>query len=79
MYIEINDGLIEHVNRWALQNGLSLKEGLETVLRDFVTKKELQHEAVNYETMLLSEQALAEDWLKPEEEEAWDYLRSVKL
>lgn len=32
-----------------------------------------------YETALLSEQALAEDWLKPEEDEAWAHLQSVKL
>jgi hypothetical protein len=27
------------------------------------------------ETALLSEDALAEDWLKPEEDEAWSYLQ----
>lgn len=27
------------------------------------------------ETALLSEAALAEDWLKPEENEAWSYLK----
>ncbi|MFA5416515.1 MAG: hypothetical protein WC295_13575 [Methanoregula sp.] len=27
-----------------------------------------------YVTALLSEKALAKDWLKPEEEEAWNYL-----
>ncbi len=27
------------------------------------------------ETALLSEKALAEDWLRPEEEEAWSYLQ----
>jgi len=27
------------------------------------------------ETALLSEAALAEDWLKPEEDEAWSYLK----
>lgn len=30
------------------------------------------------ETVLLSEAALAEDWDRPEEEEAWAYLQSVK-
>jgi hypothetical protein len=30
------------------------------------------------ETALLSEQALAEDWLKPEEDKAWSYLGSVE-
>ena len=27
------------------------------------------------ETALLSEAALAEDWMRPEEEEAWSYLK----
>ncbi|MDD5375547.1 hypothetical protein [Acidithiobacillus sp.] len=30
------------------------------------------------EEALLSESALVEDWLKPEEDEAWAYLQPVK-
>jgi len=30
------------------------------------------------EESLLSESALAEDWLKPEEDEAWAYLQPVR-
>lgn len=30
------------------------------------------------ETALLAENALAEDWLKPEEDEAWAHLQPVK-
>ena len=30
------------------------------------------------ETALLAEAALAEDWLKPEEDEAWAHLQSAK-
>ena len=30
------------------------------------------------ETALLSEQALAEDWNKPEEDEAWSHLQPVR-
>lgn len=30
------------------------------------------------ETALLSENALAEDWLRPEEDEAWSYLQRDK-
>ncbi len=30
------------------------------------------------ETALLSEKALAEDWLREEEDEAWDYMQSEK-
>ena len=29
------------------------------------------------ETALLSEPALAEDWLRPEEDEAWSYLKQA--
>ena len=36
-------------------------------------------EPVNHETALLSEQALAEDWLKPEEEATWAHLQLGKL
>ncbi len=31
------------------------------------------------ETALLSEAALAEDWLRPEEDEAWSYLKRATL
>ncbi len=30
------------------------------------------------ETALVSEPALAEDWLRPEEEDAWSYLQQVQ-
>jgi hypothetical protein len=30
------------------------------------------------ETALLSEAALAEDWMRPEEDEAWSYLQRAK-
>lgn len=36
-------------------------------------------EPVSYDTAFLSEHVLAEDWLKPEEDEAWAHLQSVKL
>jgi len=32
----------------------------------------------NSETALLSEPSLAEDWNRPEEDEAWSYLQQVK-
>lgn len=79
MYIEVNDNLIEYINHWALQHGLSIKEGVETALNNFVIKEILKPNSISCETMLLSEPALAEDWLKPEEDEAWNYLQSVKL
>lgn len=35
-------------------------------------------EPINHDAVLLSEQALATDWLKPEEEAAWAHLQSDK-
>jgi hypothetical protein len=35
--------------------------------------------SVGDELYLMSEQALARDWLRPEEDEAWAYLRQDKL
>lgn len=48
---------------------------LEEVL-DFVRfLKAMQASELN-ETALLTEPALAKDWLRPEEDEAWQHLRS---
>jgi hypothetical protein len=47
-----------------------LKEVLDFSL--FVRAKELQKE--QFEVTLLSEPVLAEEWLTPEEEEAWQHL-----
>ncbi len=48
-----------------------LRRALVTILEDEVA------EAIN-ETALLSEAALAEDWNRPEEDEAWSYLQPVQ-
>ncbi len=40
MYVEINDNLIEHINKVALMKGFSLQEGLEKAVIDFITKEE---------------------------------------
>ena len=45
------------------------------VLITFMDEKPLIH--INEEA-LLSEAALAEDWNRPEEDEAWDYLQSAQ-
>ena len=47
-----------------------LKEVLDFLL--FVRANEIQQEQL--EVSLLSELALAEDWLTPEEDEAWQHL-----
>lgn len=48
----------------------TLKEVLDFLL--FIKSRELQQEQV--EISLLSEPSLAEDWLTPEEDEAWQHL-----
>lgn len=40
MYVEINDNLIEHINKLARMRGFSLQEGLEKAVIDFITKEE---------------------------------------
>lgn len=44
--------------------------------RALVTILEEKPSVAVSETALLSESALAEDWERPEEEEAWSYLQS---
>ncbi|MUL37366.1 DUF2281 domain-containing protein [Gloeocapsopsis sp. AAB1 = 1H9] len=48
----------------------TLKEVLDFLL--FIKSRELQQEQL--EISLLSEPILAEDWLTPEEDEAWQHL-----
>ncbi|MBD0362468.1 MAG: DUF2281 domain-containing protein [Coleofasciculus sp. C3-bin4] len=48
----------------------TLKEVLNFLL--FIKSKELQQEQL--EISMLSEPSLAEDWLTPEEDEAWQHL-----
>jgi len=49
---------------------------LPQVRRALVTILEEKPAATISETALLSEAALAEDWNRPEEDEAWSYLQS---
>ena len=46
--------------------------------RALVTILEEQSTASVSETALLSEQALGEDWNRPEEDEAWSHLQPVR-
>lgn len=48
---------------------------LPTGQRILVTVLDDESKATIPETALLSEQALAEDWNRPEEDEAWSYLQ----
>jgi hypothetical protein len=51
---------------------------LEEARRALVTILEEQATAGVSEAALLSEQVLAEDWNRPEEDEAWSHLQPVR-
>jgi hypothetical protein len=67
MTIEIKERLSEKI-----------KKAFETILQEildflmFIESKRIQTDQL--EISLLSEPILAEDWLAPEEDEAWQYL-----
>ncbi len=67
MAFNIKDQLLSEIDQTP---DLILKEVLDFLL--FVRAKEIQQEQL--EVTLLSEPILAEDWLTPEEDEAWQHL-----
>jgi hypothetical protein len=70
--IQTVEGIIDENGRVNLPSDLRLPSGrraLITVLDESVD----EHAP---ETALLSEEALAEDWLRPEEDEAWQHLQT---
>jgi len=46
--------------------------------RALVTILEEESTAATSETALLSQQALAQDWMRPEEDKAWSHLKAVQ-
>jgi hypothetical protein len=64
MSINIKEKLLDEINKTA---DSTLKEVLDFLL--FIKARETQQEQL--EISLLSEPLLAEDWLTPEEDEAW--------
>jgi len=70
--IQTVEGIIDENGRVKLPSDLRLPSGrraLITVLDEAVDESAS-------ETALLSEDALAEDWLRPEEDEAWQHLQT---
>ncbi|MBW4647569.1 MAG: hypothetical protein KME06_02555 [Kastovskya adunca ATA6-11-RM4] len=67
MNISVKDQLLKEIEK---TSDSTLKEVLDFLL--FVKFRELQQEQL--EISLLSESSLAEDWLTPEEDEAWQHL-----
>jgi hypothetical protein len=67
MSINIKEKLLSEINETP---DSTLKEVLDFLL--FIKARETQQEQL--EISLLSEPLLAEDWLTPEEDEAWQHL-----
>ncbi|MBD2130333.1 DUF2281 domain-containing protein [Microcoleus sp. FACHB-1] len=65
--MSVKEQLIEEIEK---TSDSTLKEVLDFLL--FIKSRELQQEQL--EISLLSEPSLAEDWLTPEEDEAWQHL-----
>ena len=61
-------GLIEEIT----EKAAILPENLQQEVLDFVEFIGRKQLALSNETARLSEQALAKDWNRPEEEEAWN-------
>jgi len=67
MKINIKEKLLNEID---ITSDAMLKEVLDFLL--FIKAKEVQQEQL--EISFLSEPVLAEDWLTPEEDEAWQHL-----
>lgn len=67
MKINVKEKLLKEIEKIS---DSTLKEVLDFLL--FIKSRELQQEQL--EISLLSEPSLAEDWLTPEEDEAWQHL-----
>ncbi len=67
--LELPPDMEEIVAEEAMQKGLPLPEYLIAIIRQRGAPI-----SEGLETYLLSESALAKDWLRPEEDEAWQHL-----
>ncbi len=67
MNLSVKEQLLKEIEK---TSDSTLKEVLDFLL--FIKSRELQQEQL--EISLLSEPSLAEDWLTPEEDEAWQHL-----
>jgi hypothetical protein len=72
--IQTVEAVIDEDGRVRLLEDIRLPEAR----RALVTILEEEPAAGVPETALLSEQALAEDWNRPEEDEAWSHLQSAQ-
>ncbi len=72
--IKTIEAVIDEAGKVQLLEAVYLKEAR----RALVTILEEEPTAKIAETALLSEQSLAEDWMRQEEDEAWSHLQSVR-
>jgi hypothetical protein len=72
--IQTIEAIIDETGKVQLLESIRLTEAR----RALVTILEEEPSARVSEAALLSEQSLAEDWLKPEEDEAWSHLQPVR-
>ncbi len=72
--IQTVEAIIDEAGKVQLLEAVQLNEAR----RALVTILEEEPTARISETALLSEQSLAEDWMKPEEDEAWSHLQTVR-
>jgi len=72
MNSSVKDRLLEKIER---VSDFTLKEVLDFLL--FLESKAIQAEEL--EISLLSESSLAEEWLTPEEDKAWEHLQRIIL
>lgn len=70
--VQTVEAVIDSAGRIRLLEDVSLPKGR----RALVTVLEEVAEVDDFESAFLSEEALAEDWLRPEEDEAWSHLQS---
>jgi hypothetical protein len=70
--VQTIEAVIDSAGRVQLLEDVALPKGR----RALVTVLEESVEVDEFDSALLSESALAEDWLRPEEDEAWSHLQS---
>jgi hypothetical protein len=79
--IQTVEAVIDQNGQVHLPEGVSLppsKRAIVMILDEEPKVIGLGQSAVTSETALLSEQSLAKDWNRPEEEAAWSYLQSAQ-
>ena len=76
------EAVIDEAGRVVLKEPLQLphcRRAIVTILdEEPITPHGPQQAALNHETTLLSERALAEDWCRPEEDAAWAHLPEAR-